>query len=227
MEVITTFKCYSEEERIDTITYNNVQSSLFLEEQMKKIEPIKIPGGTPYSIPERTMKLPTVRDDKVWALKLAEKKPEQTDRELMGKLTDILDGKIEEEIIAKYSEYGFESAGSNYLVKSDDRDKLLEAYKLAQYSLQPLSFEDAKKQLRILYSVQARVGEGISVKEKAHQMALLLADVPADLLVYAIEINAKTQKFWTSYAELWQLVSNRIEKRKKLLESLEFRLKTL
>lgn len=75
----------------------------------------------------------------------------------MGKLTDILDGKIEEEIIARYSEYGFESAGSNYLVKSDDRDKLLEAYKLAQYSLQPLSFEDAKKQLRILYSVQARL----------------------------------------------------------------------
>ena len=58
---------------------------------VKKIEPIKIPGGTTNCIPERTMKLPTVRDDKVWALKLAEKKPEQTDKELMGKLTDILD----------------------------------------------------------------------------------------------------------------------------------------
>ena len=205
---------------------------------MKKIEPIKISKDTTNSIPERTIEttncipertieLPIVGNDKVWALKLAEKKPAQTDRELMGKLEDILDGKIEEIIRARYSEYGFESDESTYLIKSDNRDKLLEAYKLAQYSLQPLSFEDAKKQLRILYSVQARVGEGISVKEKAHQMALLLADVPADLLVYAIEINAKTQKFWASYAELWQLVSNRIEKRKKLLESLEFRLKTL
>jgi hypothetical protein len=194
---------------------------------MKKIEPIKIPGGTTYSIPERTMKLPTVRDDKVWALKLAEKKPEQTDKELLEKLGNVLNGEIKEEIIPRYSEYGFESVSSNYIIKSDDKDKLLEAYKLAQYALQPLSFEDAKKQLRILYSVQARVGEGISVKEKAHQMALLLADVPADLLVHAIEINAKTQKFWASYAELWQLVSNRIEKRKELLKSLEFRLKTL
>jgi hypothetical protein len=205
---------------------------------MKKIKPIKIPKGTTNSIPERTIEttncipertieLPTVGNDKVWALKLAEKKPAQTDRELMGKLEDILDGKIEEIIRARYSEYGFESDESTYLIKSDDRDKLFEAYKLAQYSLQPLSFEDAKKQLRILYSVQARVGEGISVKEKAHQMALLLADVPADLLVHAIEINAKTQKFWTSYAELWQLVSFRIEKRKRLLESLESRLKTL
>ena len=194
---------------------------------MKKIKPIKISKDTTNCIPERTIELPTVRDDKVWALKLAEKKPAQTDRELMGKLTDILDGKIEEIIRAKYSEYGFESDESTYLIKSDDRDKLLEAYKLTQYSLQPLSFEDAKKQLRILYSVQARVGEGISVKEKAHQMALLLADVPADLLVNAIEINAKTQKFWTSYAELWQLVSFRIEKRKRLLDSLESRLKTL
>lgn len=194
---------------------------------MEKIKPIKISKDTTNCIPERTIELPTVRDDKVWALKLAEKKPAQTDRELMGKLTDILDGKIEEIIRARYSEYGFESDESTYLIKSDDRDKLFEAYKLAQYSLQPLSFEDAKKQLRILYSVQARVGEGISVKEKAHQMALLLADVPADLLVHAIEINAKTQKFWTSYAELWQLVSFRIEKRKRLLESLESRLKTL
>ena len=205
---------------------------------MKKIKPIKISKDTTNSIPERTIEttnwipertieLPIVGNDKVWALKLAEKKPAQTDRELMGKLTDILDGKIEEIIRAKYSEYGFESDESTYLIKSDDRDKLLEAYKLTQYSLQPLSFEDAKKQLRILYSVQARVGEGISVKEKAHQMALLLADVPADLLVNAIEINAKTQKFWTSYAELWQLVSFRIEKRKRLLDSLESRLKTL
>ena len=194
---------------------------------MEKIKPIKISKDTTNCIPERTIELPTVRDDKVWALKLAEKKPAQTDRELMGKLTDILDGKIEEIIRARYSEYGFESDESTYLIKSDDRDKLFEAYKLAQYSLQPLSFEDAKKQLRILYSVQARVGEGISVKEKAHQMAWLLADVPADLLVHAIEINAKTQKFWTSYAELWQLVSFRIEKRKRLLEYLESRLKTL
>ena len=205
---------------------------------MKKIEPIKISKDTTNSIPERTIEttncipertieLPIVRDDKVWALKLAEKKPAQTDRELMGKLEDILDGKIEEIIRARYSEYGFESDESTYLIKSDNRDKLLEAYKLAQYSLQPLSFEDAKKQLRILYSVQARVGEGISVKDKAHQMALLLADVPADLLVNAIEINAKTQKFWASYAELWQLVSFRIEKRKRLLDSLESRLKTL
>ena len=205
---------------------------------MKKIKPIKISKDSTNSIPERTIEptncipemtieLPIVGNDKVWALKLAEKKPAQTDRELMGKLTDILDGKIEEIIRAKYSEYGFESDESTYLIKSDDRDKLLEAYKLTQYSLQPLSFEDAKKQLRILYSVQARVGEGISVKEKAHQMALLLADVPADLLVNAIEINAKTQKFWTSYAELWQLVSFRIEKRKRLLDSLESRLKTL
>ena len=205
---------------------------------MKKINPIKISKDSTNSIPERTIEptncipemtieLPIVGNDKVWALKLAEKKPAQTDRELMGKLTDILDGKIEEIIRAKYSEYGFESDESTYLIKSDDRDKLLEAYKLTQYSLQPLSFEDAKKQLRILYSVQARVGEGISVKEKAHQMALLLADVPADLLVNAIEINAKTQKFWTSYAELWQLVSFRIEKRKRLLDSLESRLKTL
>jgi hypothetical protein len=205
---------------------------------MKKIEPIKISKDTTNSIPERTIEttncipertieLPTVGNDKVWALKLAEKKPAQTDRELMGKLEDILDGKIEEIIRARYSEYGFESDESTYLIKSDNRDKLLEAYKLAQYSLQPLSFEDAKKQLRILYSVQARVGEGISVKDKAHQMALLLADVPADLLVNAIEINAKTQKFWASYAELWQLVSFRIEKRKRLLDSLESRLKTL
>ena len=78
---------------------------------MKKIKPIKISKDTTNSIPERTIEttncipertieLPIVGNDKVWALKLAEKKPAQTDRELMGKLTDILDGKIEEIIRA-------------------------------------------------------------------------------------------------------------------------------
>ena len=63
---------------------------------VKKIEPIKIPGGITNCIPEKTMKLPTVRDDKVWALKLAEKKPEQTDKELLEKLGNVLNGEIKE-----------------------------------------------------------------------------------------------------------------------------------
>ena len=58
-------------------------------------------------------------------------------------------------------------------------------------------------------------------------MALLLGDVPADLLVYAVKTNAKQQKFWATYAELWELIVFKLEARQNLLKSIENKLNSL
>ena len=161
-----------------------------------------------------------------WALKLATKQPSETLQELEGKLECVLDD-LERDWQPRSTEYGFDPIHRGYVIKSNSREKLLQALDLAKKSLQPLSFEDAQKQLRVLYSVQARVGENISVEKKAKQMALLLGDIPADLLVYAVKTNAKQQKFWATYAELWELVVFKLEVRQSLLKTIENKLNNL
>tara|TARA_B100000902_G_scaffold176411_1_gene170092 strand:+ start:10079 stop:10627 length:549 start_codon:yes stop_codon:yes gene_type:complete len=161
-----------------------------------------------------------------WALKLATKQPSETQQELESKLKDKLES-FEKDWQHRSTEYGFDPIHRGYIIQSNDKNKLLDALELAKKSLQPLSFEDAQKQLRVLYSVQARVGENISVEKKAKQMALLLGDIPADLLVYAIKTNAKQQKFWATYAELWDLVVFKLEVRQNLLRTIENKLNNL
>ena len=161
-----------------------------------------------------------------WGLKLATKQPSETLKELETKLSDTL-GTCERTWQHQVGPYGYDPIHTGYEIICNDRDKLIRALDLAKKALQPLNFEEAQKQLRVLYSVQARVGENISVEKKAHQMALLLGDVPADLLVYAVKTNAKQQKFWATYAELWELIVFKLEARQNLLKSIENKLNSL
>ena len=135
----------------------------------------------------------------------------ETLKELETKLSNIL-GTCERTWQHQVGPYGYDPVHTGYEIVCNDRDKLIRALDLAKKALQPLDFEETQKQLRGLYSVQARVGENISVEKKAHQMALLLGDVPADLLVY-VKTNAKQQKFWATYAELWELIVFKLEAR--------------
>jgi hypothetical protein len=151
-----------------------------------------------------------------WGLKLATKQPSETLKELETKLSDIL-GTCERTWQHQVGPYGYDPVHTGYEIICNDRDKLIRALDLAKKALQ----------LRVLYSVQARVGENISVEKKAHQMALLLGDVPADLLVYAVKTNAKQQKFWATYAELWELIVFKLEARQNLLKSIEKKLNSL
>jgi len=171
-------------------------------------------------------KLPAVRRDESWALRLGGKTPETTTRELEKKLHTLFDKGFKRNGIASSGEYGFDYIVTGYDIDSIDRNKLEEAYIIAKKSIEPYPKVELEKQLEVLYSIQAKVGE-ITAKKKAKLMALLMLELPADLANYTIKYNSKYNKFWSTYEELYNPIYRKLESRLSLIKTLENKLNTM
>jgi|GEM_PF-5852657 len=170
--------------------------------------------------------LPVVQRNSSWAMRLAMKEPTQTSKELEKKMSDIFGEQFSPCIKTFSSDYGFDSVTTGYDITTNDKDKLQEAYLIAYKSLEPYPKRELEKQLEILYSIQAKVGEG-TAKSKAKLIALVMGDIPADLANFTIKYNAKYNKFWSTYEELYKPISSKLEAREKLIKTLESKLKTV
>jgi hypothetical protein len=196
---------------------------------VKQLKEIKLPvqnKQTQIDIPDITKE----KGYKNWCIKLSDKTPIQTDKELYKELCDVLgDNQIEKQIIPDYnSPYGFDYRIKEYRIKSKDKEKLIEAFKLVQYSLAPLPYEELKKHLTVMYAMQVQTGgQRMTAKEKAQQMAVMLKNTPADITTYAIRYLTNEGKFWSSWAEFNKLIGQRLIKRTLLLEALRKKINSL
>ena len=190
---------------------------------MEKIKPI--------TIKKTKINLPTIQHDSNWVIKLSSKEPATTDKEVFYHIENLLEKKINKNIQPIYNgPNGYEFNDNGYIITSDDEDKLKESYKLSLYSMSPLPLESLEKSLEVMYSTQTQTGGGrLTPKIKAKQMAVLLnnENIPADIANHAIQYIAKHSKWWATFAELWEVIGWRIEKRKKLVKALENKLNSL
>lgn len=91
-----------------------------------------------------------------------------------------------------------------------------------QASLVPMPPKDLEEQLMIMSTLVAKpAGENADdVAFRIKNMAMQLAQYPADIVVKAIENVIKESTFWPSYSEYWRHIGWRMHKRKRLLDSL-------
>jgi len=190
---------------------------------MDKIQPV--------TIKKSNVNLPTIQHDINWSLKLSKKEPTITDQEVFYHVEKLLDKKITKDIQPIYNgPNGYDFNDNGYIVSCDDESKLKESYKLSLYSMSPLPLEVLEKSLEVMYSTQTQTGGGrLTPNTKAKQMAVLLnnENIPADIANHAIQYTAKKSKWWATFAELWEVIGWRIEKRKKLVKALENKLNSL
>ena len=165
--------------------------------------------------------LTTIETESVRRL-LAVNDPHQVDINLVAKIREIPNVKLEFKTKGKFGSHGYEETFQKFDIDIPDIATALKIVKMVELSMLPLPVKQIEAQLDLLANLVVKPA-GISEQEyskKRKAMALQLSDFPADIVALAIAKVAETCTFFPAYKEFCDHILWRIKLRRRLFDAL-------
>lgn len=165
--------------------------------------------------------LTTIETESVRRL-LAVNDPHQVDINLVAKIREIPNVKLEFRTKEKFGPYGYEEVFQGFDIDIPNKATALKIVKMVELAMLPLPVKQIEAQLDLLANLVVKPAsineQQYSKKRKA--MALQLSDFPADIVALAIAKVAETCTFFPAYKEFCDHIKWRIELRTRLFDAL-------
>jgi len=120
---------------------------------------------------------------------------------------------------------------SNIDITCEDRNKLDDAMKSVMKCLIPLSDKELLERLTIMMAVQNKQNmneDDLTLKIKSLVQLINYQDqIPADIIINAIDYLTRNSKWYPSYPEIYERCSHLMDSRKKLRDELHKRINSL
>jgi hypothetical protein len=116
-------------------------------------------------------------------------------------------------------------------ITCEDRNKLNDAMKSVMKCLIPLSDSELLERLTIMMAVQNKQNmneDDLTLKIKSLVQLINYQDqIPADIIINAIDYLTRNSKWYPSYPEIYERCSHLMDSRKKLRDELHKRINSL
>lgn len=149
--------------------------------------------------------------------------PSTVDKNLVSSLESITGYQVIEETSVRFpKDRECEITTTGFKLKITDIETCDQCIEAVQTSLTPMPkpmIEDQLKMLLVLV-VKPSGENSDDVALRVSAMANQLSEYPADIVARAIENVTKETTFWPAFAEFWKHIGWRLDKRKRLMESL-------
>tara|TARA_B100000963_G_scaffold360767_1_gene392971 strand:- start:194 stop:736 length:543 start_codon:yes stop_codon:yes gene_type:complete len=170
---------------------------------------------------ETKKELTTIETESVRRL-LAVNDPNQVDINLVAKIREIPNVKLEFKTKEKFGPHGYEEIFQGFDIEIPNKATAIKIVEMVKLSMLPLPVNQIEAQLDLLANLVVKPAgindQQYSKKRKA--MALQLSVFPADIVATAIARVAETCTFFPAYKEFCDHILWRIKLRTRLFDAL-------